>query len=173
MRDLNLEAWENELENDFDKTFLLHGIEFGFDIANQENLQVDILAKNHPSVLSGSQLYEKAHLQILNEIECGNYVLTESSPRIISPLGVIPKPDVGVRLIHDCSRPDGTAVNDFVGHFEKQKKTVVSLPKPDFVFFLYLCCFTLHCFIFYSATVSRITWCIQPWCVYGVKHIKC
>jgi hypothetical protein len=32
-----------ELENDFDKTFLLHG----FDIANQENLPVDILAKNH------------------------------------------------------------------------------------------------------------------------------
>jgi hypothetical protein len=43
---------------DFDKTFLLHGIEFGFDIANQENLPVDILAKNHPSALPGSQLYE-------------------------------------------------------------------------------------------------------------------
>jgi hypothetical protein len=27
-------SWENELENDFDKTFLLNGIEFGFDIAN-------------------------------------------------------------------------------------------------------------------------------------------
>ena len=121
MHDLNLEVWENELENDFDKTFLLHGIEFGFHIANQENLPVDILAKIHPSVLPGSQLYEKAHLQILNEIECGNYVLTESSPRIISPLGVIPKPDGGVRPIHDCSHPDGTAVNDFVGHFEKQR----------------------------------------------------
>jgi hypothetical protein len=47
--------------------------------------------------------------------------LTESSLRIISPLGVIPKPDGGVRLIHDCSRPDGTAVNDFVSHFEKQR----------------------------------------------------
>ena len=42
MCDLNLEAWENELENDFDKTFLLHGIEFGFDIVNTENLPVDI-----------------------------------------------------------------------------------------------------------------------------------
>ena len=41
------------------------------------------------------------------------------------------------------------------------------------LYLLYLCCFTLHCFIFYSATVSGITWCIQPWCVYGVKHIKC
>ena len=117
MHDLNLEAWEN----DFDKTFLLHGSEFGFDIVNKENLPVGILANNHLSALPGSQLYEKAHLQILNEIECGNYVLTESSQRIISPLGVIPKPDGGVRLIHDCSRPDGTAVNDFVSHFEKQR----------------------------------------------------
>jgi hypothetical protein len=41
------------------------------------------------------------------------------------------------------------------------------------LYFLYLCCFTLYCFIFYSATVSGITWCIQPWCVYVVKHIKC
>jgi hypothetical protein len=31
------------------------------------------------------------------------------------------KPDGGVRLIHDCSRPDGTTVNDFVSHFEKQR----------------------------------------------------
>jgi hypothetical protein len=45
MHDLNLEAWENELENDFNKTFLLHGIEFGFDIANKENLPVDIWQK--------------------------------------------------------------------------------------------------------------------------------
>jgi hypothetical protein len=75
MRDLNLEAWENELENDFDKTFLLHGSEFGFDIVNKENLpvHVGILANNHLSALPDSQLYEKAHLQILNEIECGNY----------------------------------------------------------------------------------------------------
>ena len=54
MRDLNLEAWENELENDFDKTFLLHGSEFGFDIVNKENLPVGILANNHLSALPGS-----------------------------------------------------------------------------------------------------------------------
>jgi hypothetical protein len=33
----------------------------------------------------------------------------------------IKEPDGGVRPIHDCSHPDGTAVNDFVGHFEKQR----------------------------------------------------
>ena len=51
MRDLNLEAWENELENDFDQTFFHHAIKFGFDIVDQENLPVDIVAKNHPSAL--------------------------------------------------------------------------------------------------------------------------
>ena len=45
MRDLNLKAWENELECDFDETFLLHGIEFGFDIVDQENLLVEVLTK--------------------------------------------------------------------------------------------------------------------------------
>ncbi|CAC5402088.1 unnamed protein product [Mytilus coruscus] len=78
-------------------------------------------AKNHPSALPSSPLYEKAHQQILTEIENGNYEFTESTPKIISPLGVIPKPDGGVRIIHDCSRPLGSAVNDFAEDMEKQK----------------------------------------------------
>ncbi|CAC5414227.1 unnamed protein product [Mytilus coruscus] len=112
-----------KLVNDLhlDKDFLLQSIESGFDIVDQEDLPDNILAKNHPSALPGSPLYEKAHLQILNEIDCGNYVLANTSPRIISPMGVIPKPDGGVRLIHDCSRPEGSAVNDFVSQFEKQR----------------------------------------------------
>ncbi|CAC5367445.1 unnamed protein product [Mytilus coruscus] len=112
--DLDHANWEIELENDFDKEFLLHDIQFGFDIVDTESLPVDISAKNHPSASPGSPLYQKAHLQILNEIECGNYVLAKSPPRIISPLGVILKPDGGFRLIHDCSRPDGMAANDFI-----------------------------------------------------------
>lgn len=51
----------------------------------------------------------------------GNYVHAPSPPVIVSPLGVIPKPDGGVRLIHDCSRPAGLAVNDYVSNFHKQK----------------------------------------------------
>ncbi|CAC5357523.1 unnamed protein product [Mytilus coruscus] len=57
-------------------------------------------AKNHPSALPSSPLYEKAHQQILTEIENGNYEFTESTPKIISPLGVIPKPDGGALLLH-------------------------------------------------------------------------
>lgn len=40
-------------------------------------------------------------------------------------MGVIPKPDGGVRLIHDCSRPQGLSVNDFVSNKEKHKYSSV------------------------------------------------
>ncbi|VDI71189.1 Hypothetical predicted protein [Mytilus galloprovincialis] len=60
-------------------------------------------------------------LPILTEIENGNYEFAKSTPKIISPLGIIPKSDGGVRIIHDCSRPLGSAVNDFAGDVEKQK----------------------------------------------------
>ena len=57
----------------------------------------------------------------MTEIENGNYEFAKSTPKIISPLGIIPKSDGGVRIIHDCSRPLGSAVNDFAGDVEKQK----------------------------------------------------
>ena len=43
----------------------------------------------------------------------GNYEAVSEPPDIISPLGVIETPDVGVRLIHDCSMPHGRVVNDY------------------------------------------------------------
>ena len=43
----------------------------------------------------------------------GNYEVVSEPPDIISPLGVLEKPDGGVRLIHDCSMPPGRAVNDY------------------------------------------------------------
>ncbi|CAC5420024.1 unnamed protein product [Mytilus coruscus] len=103
--------------------YLLQSIESGFDIVTSaaNELPSGIVGKNHPSASPNNPLYEKAHLQILNEIECGNYVFAEKTPRIISPLAVIPKPDGGVRIIHDCSRPEVSAVNSFVGEIEKQR----------------------------------------------------
>ena len=52
---------------------------------------------------------------ILAEIQQGNYVITTTKPTVVSALGAIPKPNSSeVRLIHDCSRPHGQAVNDFI-----------------------------------------------------------
>ena len=110
---LNLQAWESELENDIDKNFLLHGINSGFNITDDDAHITLIKCSNHPSARPGSPLYEKASAQVQNEIEAGNYVICDSQPTIVSPMAAIPKPDGDVRLIHDCSRPVGKAVNDY------------------------------------------------------------
>lgn len=118
---LKFDEWYQELGEDFDKDFLLHGIRHGFDIITDDLAPHKIQAKNHPSANLQSPLYHLAHQQILTEIDNGNYVFADKPPKIISPLGIIPKPDGGVRIIHDCSRPIGCAVNDFARNFEKQK----------------------------------------------------
>ncbi|CAC5422338.1 unnamed protein product [Mytilus coruscus] len=121
LRALDLHVWSQELANDFDREFLLNGIEFGFDIIDCDQLPSSIISKNHPSASPNNPLYEKAHTQVLYEIECGNYKFTSSDPCIISPIGVIPKQDGGIRLIHDCSRPKGSSVNSLVSEIEKQR----------------------------------------------------
>ncbi|CAC5397416.1 unnamed protein product [Mytilus coruscus] len=120
-RALDLRVWSRELANDFDREFLLNGIEFGFDIIDCDQLPSSIVSKNSSVSLTKYPLYEKAHTQVLNEIECGNYKFTSSDPCIISPVGVIPKRDGGIRLIHDCSRPKGSSVNSLVSEIEKQR----------------------------------------------------
>ena len=109
---MNFAAWEEELQDDVDRTFILNGIKNGFDITDPAlSLAIKLITE-------ASNLYEKATSQILQEIELGNYVQAPCPPTIVSPLGVIPKSDGGVRLIHDCSRPKGFSVNDYVTDLE-------------------------------------------------------
>ena len=52
--------------------------------------------------------------QIYTEIDNGRYRIVNKKPHIVSAIGAIPKensPDV--RLIHDASRPSGSALNDY------------------------------------------------------------
>ena len=110
---LNLRAWEDELCDDVDRTFLLQGIRYGFDIIDENAVISPVTLPNHPSARPHSELFEKATKQVVNEIQCGNYVVCDPPPKIVSPMAAIPKPDGGVRLIHDCSRPPGLSVNDY------------------------------------------------------------
>ena len=118
-------VWEQELADDPDREYLLHGIANGFDIIDDDVVISPVAAENHPSARPSGKLYEKASKQILTEIEVGNYVICDSPPEIISPIAVIPKPDGDVRLIHDCSRPIGNAVNDYCTTDWKQKFSTV------------------------------------------------
>ena len=110
---LNLRAWEEELCDDVDRTFLLQGIRYGFDIIDENAVISPVTLPNHPSARPHSELFEKATKQVVNEIQCGNYVVCDPPPKIVSPMAAIPKPDGGVPLIHDCSRPPGLSVNDY------------------------------------------------------------
>ena len=104
---------------------MLQGIANGFDIIDDDVVVSPVSVKNHPSARPSSKLYGKATEQILTEIELGNYVICDSPPEIVSLIAVIPKTDGGVRLIHDCSRPIGNAVNDYCSTDWKQKFSTV------------------------------------------------
>ena len=76
--------------------------------------------------------------QIRTEISNGRYKVCAEPPLLVSSLGAIPKPGGGkIRLIHDCSRPEGGALNDFATgeKFAYQTlKDAASLIQPnDFV----------------------------------------
>lgn len=118
---LNPLAWESELEDDQDKDFLLNGIRNGFSIVHEAVEVTPVQCSNHPSAKPGSPLYSKASAQVRREIEAGNYVICDNQPDVISPMAAIPKPDSDVRLIHDCSRPAGRAVNDYCSSDWHQK----------------------------------------------------
>ena len=120
-----LSAWEEELQGDPDRNFIINGLVNGFDIIDPGTVPSRAHCPNHPSAKPGSPLYEKACEQIQKEIDMGHYEILSEPPTIISPIGVIPKPDGGIRLIHDCSRPSGQAVNDYCTTEWKQKFSTV------------------------------------------------
>ena len=121
MPGLRLTAWEEELDNDCDRHFILNGIKQGFDIIDNSADIKPVICKNHPSASSSSPLYDKATSQVIQEIKNGHYVVCDKPPQIVSPMAAIPKPDGDVRLIHDCSRLIGEAVNDYCSTDWQQK----------------------------------------------------
>ena len=120
--------WEGELQSDFDAQFILEGLEHGFDIIDLDAVPVQAEFRNHKSAMDNRH---KVEAIIQNEIECGNYEVVDAKPLIVSALGAVPKDEDDIRLIHDCSLPDGRAVNDYASYepfslqsFDDAMKTV-------------------------------------------------
>jgi hypothetical protein len=113
-------TWARELVGDPDADFILNGVKYGFDIVDPEAKPISVEVSNHPSAVKGPNR-AKVDAQVREEIINGNYVEVDSPPIIVSPLGAIPKEGGKVRLIHDCSRPEGKSVNSYVSDMEKFK----------------------------------------------------
>ena len=79
---------------------------------------------------------DQVEATLLEEIQEGNYIVTDKKPTIISALEAIPKPDSGeVRLIHNCSMPAGKGLNVYadIDHFSFQKlEDATKLLKPGY-----------------------------------------
>jgi hypothetical protein len=103
--------WQEELQNDSDRSFLLNGIQNGFRVtAVGDATIVDAFQKNHKSASEHSDAVEA---ELLDQLKKGHYVIASEKPRIVSALAAIPKDDGGIRLIHDASKPSGKAMNDY------------------------------------------------------------
>lgn len=110
---LPLDVWTTELDNDPDKDFLLQGIAEGFRLTDEHAVFQPAFQDNYSSA-TGRTNRVQVESQIQFELSHGHYKLCNSPPTIISALGAIPKPDsTQVRLIHDCSQPAGSSLNDF------------------------------------------------------------
>ena len=89
----------------------MNGVKYGFKLSELDckDISRPVLMKNYFSVFKYRHAVEH---QILEELENGRYLLVNQSPNLVSALGAIPKKNGNIRLIHDCSRPTGNAVND-------------------------------------------------------------
>lgn len=104
-------------------------------MANINTQFTDVNMRNYKSATNPAirPLVEKT---IRDEIQQGNYVISATKPTVVSALGAIPKPNsTEVRLIHDCSRPHGHAVNDFISTRSFKFQTLddaIKLLKPNY-----------------------------------------
>jgi hypothetical protein len=104
-----LEFWRAELAQDAHRTYILNGIEFGFSLVDDDDISLRAYRSNYRSALDNSALVEQ---KMRNEITLKRYIVCKAKPQIISSLGVVPKQNGDIRLIHDLSRPRG-GINQF------------------------------------------------------------
>ena len=113
----------DELKWDEDEAFLRDGLVNEFQLVPTDTVFLPAEMQNYKSA-TNSNVRDKVEQTILEEIESGNYVIVNNQPAIISAIGALPKPDSDdVRLIHDCSMPEGHGLNSYandVNHFQFQ-----------------------------------------------------
>lgn len=118
-----LEAWEEELKDDKDKVFLLDGLRNGFRITDAGSDFTNAHSQNHKSALNPAMKVQ-VESELKRQIAEGHYIKAKTKPAIISPLAAIPKDDGSIRLIHDASRPEGYALNDYTENHSVKYKTI-------------------------------------------------
>ena len=105
----NLAMWETALQHDPDKNFILNSISNDFF----PNWQKPICPLPQPQTVSHHSSPTPSIAKISEELSSGNNQLWHAQPTIISPISTLPKPDGGLRLIHDLTLPGTYGVNAY------------------------------------------------------------
>ena len=121
---------------DKDEVFLLDGVREGFHLVSEFEFS-SAECDNYPSAVAGKNK-DLVEAQILVELKEDRYEIVQEKPSVVSALGVVPKSNGGIRLIHDASRPVGLALNDYARvemsqKFQTLKDAVESLAHGDFL----------------------------------------
>jgi hypothetical protein len=116
--------WESELRGieiaEDEKEFILTGLHEGFRLTRAA--ETDELPDTETENYASCALQRaKVELQIQEEVVNGRYVKVKMKPKMVSPLGALPKADGRIRLIHDASVPLERSVNDWYDMKQKIK----------------------------------------------------
>lgn len=114
---MNAKAWMYELQFENDcwlKSYLLNGINHGFDIVDGKEDIVGYDRYNNKSVYSGPA-WEFINELIEEEVRDHKYIVSDVRPRCIHSLGAVPKAgSQSFRPITDCSQPYVYSINNFM-----------------------------------------------------------
>ena len=98
--------------SDSDKLYLWKGLMKGFRIVD-DDCNSSYECQNYDSITEPESYAEMTEL-LLSELECHKVVLSMDRPRCVHALGAVRKANGKLRPITDCSRPDGTCINNFM-----------------------------------------------------------
>ena len=114
---MRYDSWAEMLpSNDPKRSFILNGVKSGFNIVEKGSNFEPVRLCNYKSATDPG-IRDTVEAQIKEELANGQYIKVSQPPKIISSLGSIPKKGSAKRrLIHDCSRPIGQALNDYAVH---------------------------------------------------------
>ena len=98
--------------SDSDKLFLWGGLMNGFKIVDTD-CPASYSCKNYDSITDDTYREEMSSL-LTQELESHKVPVATTPPRCIHSLGAVEKSDGRLRPITDCSRPDGTSINNYM-----------------------------------------------------------
>ena len=91
---------------------------------------------NNYNLATGSAVRDKVEYTLLEEIATDNYVISEVKPTFVSATGAVPEADSEeIHLIHDCSQPKSSPVNDYADIDDFKYETTdgaIKLLKPGY-----------------------------------------